>query len=233
MVWVCDARRASHRPAGETGAARGSPGNSRVLSAYCRSFTQNLRYTAYLFSFATHPSLQEAACTMMKNSVIRFAGAAALATGMLMAQTTTAPTTTTGLPAWLQNKIDRAAIVLDLDATQKGKQRRDAGPVDPSESQIQPCRHAKAHHVRRLVRRNTKAGPGAGSPDRSTDRDQSDGHAASLERTASGTAAKGASIARVRVRRPCTPRHGPVGRLIGRPSRPSQKPFTHAAPAVD
>jgi Spy/CpxP family protein refolding chaperone len=56
----------------------------------------------------------------MKNNTnaIRFAGAAVLAAGMLMAQAT-APPATAGVPAWLQNKIDRAAIVLDFTPQQK------------------------------------------------------------------------------------------------------------------
>jgi Spy/CpxP family protein refolding chaperone len=88
---------------------------------------------------------------MMKNSVIRFAGAAALATGMLMAQTTPAPTTTTGLPAWLQNKIDRAAIVLDLDATQKGQLETIAGNAVTQARSILPSLKSNRAAMQKLI----------------------------------------------------------------------------------
>jgi Spy/CpxP family protein refolding chaperone len=59
---------------------------------------------------------------MRNNHVFRIAGAAALAVGMLTAQTTTPPATNTQqIPAFLQNRIQRAAIVLDLSGQQQSQ----------------------------------------------------------------------------------------------------------------
>jgi len=58
---------------------------------------------------------------MTNNKVIRFAGAAALAAGMLMAQMATPGAGAPPMQRWLQRKLDRMALVLDFTPQQKAQ----------------------------------------------------------------------------------------------------------------